>query len=361
MNGAWAILLVSGRRRAVVLAAVLACAAALFSARGFFILGGVGAYCIFRCINRRDTKLFLALAGLAAAQLAVLLALWFANPDFVGAAVKATFITPIGVVRPLSMAQKLGSLTNLMLVALYIGALAYAVQSRGDRRQQVVAFAVASQLILLALDPAPYNYVYGWAAIPAIAAVADFSNKTRNGRHLVEPLIGIAITALFAAPPIAYLVVKGHQPPYGSTYRLVADASVDPTELARLNDAQLAYFSLSAKGQETLQGQLATFAAICARFQPTVLTRFALNPVCLRDTQYEWTGLTMPSLSEHPTSQATKRADFVHAFASRPPTLFIWKSPDEHGQLDPWVERLLTGYEVHDGYAIRQFDRDPLR
>ena len=45
----------------------------------------------------------------------------------------------------------------LIVIALIAGIL---------RRNPVILFACGTQLLLILLDPSPYQYVYSWAAIP---------------------------------------------------------------------------------------------------------------------------------------------------------------------------------------------------
>jgi hypothetical protein len=163
---------------------------------------------------------------------------------------------------------------RLILVAL-IG-LALAVSAR---RSIVITGACLTQLTMILIDPSPFQYVYGWSAVPVIIGICRFAPR-------LSVIAAAAPPALSLAAGIGYVVVKGHEPPPGSSLRLTLDAPIgDPR---RLDTPALVALMVSSDGQQALWNQLAIRAELCRRIHGSVLSVFSSHPICLFDSSFDW-------------------------------------------------------------------------
>ena len=83
-----------------------------------------------------------------------------------------------------------------------------------------------------------------------------------------------------------------------------------------------------------LWNQIPVREELCRRIDGRVLSYFWYHPVCLDDALYEWVGLTWPRGFE--------------TLRDNPPALIIW------GKGGKRPKELLSGYEVHEGFALRR-------
>lgn len=267
-----------------------------------------------------------------------------ADPIKFALAIRLVFLDPLVLMPDVSLWQRFVGVDRTVLVILIVMGLAGGMTARS---LPIVGAALA-QLCLILVDPSPFQYVYGWSVIPVIAGIGFLP-------AFIAPLVAGTLSMTLAALSIAYTVSKGHSPPTGSIYRLTYDAKIDG--LDRLPTHRILSMMVSGEGQQGLWNELAVREQVCRRIRGEVLSTFAAHPICLRDSQYEWVGLTWPGIE--PGMNNGDRQSFAKIFEEDPPALFIWRAPLQKQSLDPWVTALLKDYAVGDGYAVHRRVSEP--
>ena len=196
------------------------------------------------------------------------------------------------------------------------------------------------------LDPAPYQYVYGWAALPAVVGIASVSSAFVS---CFPAAIAVAILGVSAG----YTVQAGQAPRTSSYFRLTFDARLDQGEIARTPTAALVAMLLNDRRQKSLANQLDVRSELCRRLRGKVLATFDTHPVCLDDALFYWQRLPALVAGEAPRV-AMSRQDFERAFTTARPHVFIWgRRWEEPRALLPWANQMLVCcYDVGNGFAV---------
>ena len=332
MNAGWAVALLSPRRRHLVLACCLAAAALLFSARASVVLLGFGV--TLALTLRHDARTLALLAGLGACLVAMMIAA-AALLGPLPVVLRAVFIDASALTASVPISVRLFTPDRLLLVIL-VGA-ALAVAPWREREGLIIKGAAVTQLALILIDPSPFEYVYGWAAVPVTVGLLRFAPAPLR---LLGPIMPAAfVFGMWSA----YHLLKGREPPSGSSLRMVLDRPA--TGLNRLSEPALVELMISGRGQHSLAAQLAVRGEVCRRLPGTVLSLFSSHPVCLPDAHANWTEIYWSN------------ADFVSTFARCPPRLFIWKRQWDRPTVTGYEFPDLSGYARFDGFAIAPVTR----
>jgi hypothetical protein len=346
-NAGWWLLLLDTSRRNMLIAALLAAAALSFSARAAIMAVGMGALLAFFCAKRRDWLTLKILVGFGVAFVVCALAAYLLAPGQVWGMVSLIYFEPSDITPTIDLAARLIPVDRLLMVLVILAALVAAARRRTEARAQVILFACAAQMVLILVDPSPYQYVYGWAAIPALAGLAMLGDREpqRNQSLLSGISAGVALV-------VVSLSLSGPTPPTGSMLRLTYDRSF-AGELKQMPTAELLRLNATTERQQGLWNQLALFSEICRRVPGPVVTKFYANMICQKDSLHDWPGLKWPELFEGYPSQAP-RADFERLFAERPPALLAWGKQHYNPPLNPWGRALLADYDIYEGYALKR-------
>jgi hypothetical protein len=310
-NGAW-LLLLKDRKKAI-LAASIASLALLFSARAAVMMVPMGLICLY--CARRKWPLF-AIGGL---WLALLGLIYLAAPGYALLVVRSVYLDTLGFER-VAYATRFLQPERLVLIAMMVAALANAgiglMRKRNDR-DLVTVVAIVGQLVLIVVDPSPFEYVYGWSMLPVLLALP--------GSDFAKTVAAFGFAAAIAAMSAAYPVIKGHEPE-SPFLHLTFEAPISSTQWTT---AQLA---TQLFHRHSLWNQIAAREELCRRMgSRTVVAYFWFQPICMKDALYEWIGLSWPR-GFHTIKQ--------------PPALILWGSAGRKP-----VE-LLGGYAVYDGFAL---------
>lgn len=339
VNAGWWLLLKETSRRNILIAAALTALALAFSARAAVVAVGMGLLLAWLCRQRKDWRTLKMLIAAAVFFAVAVVALYALHAGF-QLMVRLVYLDPLTVMPHVPLWQRLLPIDRLLMVALIVIALIAA----SIRRHPVILFACGTQLLLILLDPSPYQYVYGWAAIPTLAGIALLGDRSR-------PLLAFASASLAALAIV--LSVTGPTPRPGSMLRLTLDQKFEEGELASASTAELMRLSTTSQRQQGLWNQLALYGEICRRIPGPVLTKFYANIICQKDSLYDWAGLQWPPIFEDDTSTAS-RAEFERLFESNPPALVAWGKQHYTPRLNPWGRALLADYDIHEGYALKR-------
>jgi hypothetical protein len=352
VNAAWALVLCMPGRAGRVGAAVVAGLALLFSARAAGMAGVLGLCVLALSIRARDRRGVLALLAVAGGFVAAGLLAALAAPEWVERVIRACFLDAARFSNVVPL--RLRFLTPerlplvLLLVAGFAGGLRMARQGLVERGL-VVATACAAQVLLVVIDPAPYEYVYGWAAVPAVVGVAGASG-------VLAAAFPLALAGVLVAASIDYGLRTGQPPPASSFLRLTFDAPLARAEVERLPTAELAALLISDARQKFLGNQLRVRSELCRRLGGTVLASFDTHPVCLPDALYYWTAIRWPALAEGdaPSTGALPQQEFERMFLQARPRVLLWGHRWEAPRpLLPTTRGMLACcYDLHDGFAL---------
>lgn len=355
-NAGWWSLLRGSERRHILVGAALAGLALLFSARAAVMIVGMAALCAFLCWRAKDAGTFARLVALALGFGAIVLIAYAADPSTFLLMVNAVYLEPAAVMPEVGLAQRLLAPDRLLLVTLIVAALAAAVvtlrRDRSDHRALVVAAACLTQLALILVDPSPYQYVYGWAALPALAGLSLLGRWSVPRLHAALGALAFVLAGSLLWVSLASYAANGTPLP-GSFFRLSYDAPFATGELARAPTPRLLAMMVSTERQQALWNQIDLLSEVCRRIREPALTRFYANPICLGDRTHDWPGLKWPAVFEGDTSPRSRR-EFEELFAARPPKLVAWGRQHYRPRLNPWGRRLLHEYDIYDGFAVRR-------
>ncbi|MBK6005809.1 hypothetical protein JJB11_06850 [Ramlibacter ginsenosidimutans] len=355
MNAAWAIVL--GGRTAVRAAsgATLAGLAILFAPRAAGMAGILGLTLLVLALRARDGASVRGLLYVAGGFAAAAVGLYLAAPDWVALVVRSCFVEPVKFATAFPYFRRFLAGDRIPLVLLLaLGAVGGLRLAHGSRREQgiLVSAACIGQLLILCADPAPFEYVYGWAALPAVFGIVSMSR-----------LVAVSVPFLFAMALVglsaSFILLNGHQPPTLSPLRLSFDATISREDVARLPTPALIALVVGDQGQQNLENQLRIRSELCRRVRGTVMASFGTNPLCLPDTLYVWSGgVRLPAIAvgdpQAPGSMTWPK--FEAAFLRASPEVFIWADRWEppHALLHRTRQMLACCYDVHDGFAIRR-------
>jgi hypothetical protein len=328
-NGAW-LVLIKGRRN-VLMAAALGAAALLFSARAAVMVPALAFLCVWFA-NKESRVLLVAMSAVFVAALGLI---YFLDQGWFLLVVRSVYLDTLGIAPKVPMATRFLEPERLVLVLLVVGALGVSVSTywrdRRDDRAFVILIACASQVLLIALDPAPFGYVYGWAMIPTVVGISLVG-------PVAAPLMGFGLAAMLLVVSLTYALRKGHTPDRISYARLTFESPIPRGELIRAPTPQLIAMMVQPGD---LWNQLSIRSEVCRRTSGTVAAWFWYHPICLRDAAYDWSGL---SWNQPLLQRLVER---------HPPALIIW------GAKPPWPPQLLTGYAVYPGFAVRPVTTKP--
>jgi hypothetical protein len=276
-------------------------------------------------------------------------------PQFASLAVHSAFLDPVRLFAPVSIGDRLFELERLPLVVLIVAALMIAVVSlwreHEPHRSLIVAGASATQLFLIFADPAPYAYVYGWAAVPVVVGLLLTEGVLVRDSRPFLATTALALAALLAGLIVGYLVVKGHQPRTGSILRAQMDPPISDDTIRRMKTDRLVVMMISGQGQQSLSNQLAVRSEVCRRIDGRVLSVWAYHPICLRDASYYWYEVKWPGIWKD--TVPNDRSAFANVFRKTPPSLFIWSGGKSPRNLNDWASGLITGYRKYPQFALR--------
>jgi hypothetical protein len=347
-NAGWFLLLRDTGARNILVAAALVAVALAFSARAAVMALGMGLLMAWLCYQRRDWRTLRHLCLIGAAFFAILATLYLLTPTRSQLMLRLVYFEPLAVTPDVPLWQRILPVDRLLMVVLICTALGASLWRRTDKRALVIRFACATQILLILVDPSPYQYVYSWAAIPTLAGLSLLG--VMRPRRLHVALAG-------ASSAIAVLVIgislSGPTPRPGSALRITYDRPFAAGELSSLPTVELMRLATTSERQEGAWNQLALFSEICRRIDGPVVTKFYANLICLPDARYDWAGLKWPPIFEGDSSTVAK-AEFEELFAGNPPTLVAWGKQHYLPRLNPWGRALLANYDIYDGYALRK-------
>ena len=353
--GWWWLLRGTGRTN-ILLAAACAGLALFFSARAAVMIVGMAVLLIYLCVRRKDARTFGYLVLLAVAFATIVALIYASDPATFSLMVKSVYLDPIALMPDLSLGQRVFAVDRLVLVAMIVTALGAALWAitrgkAGDIALVVVAACVA-QLVLILVDPSPFQYVYGWAALPTLAGIALLGRMSARGLDAGLAFAGGALALALVSLSIAH-TISGRPPLAGSILRITYDPPIARADLQRAPTPRLLSMMVSAERQQGLWNQLALLSEICRRLPGPVLAKFYAHPICVPDARYDWAGLKWPAMLAGESDQGTG-PEFAALFANRPPQLVAWGKHHYTPPLTPWGRRLLKDYAVYDGFALHR-------
>jgi hypothetical protein len=359
VNAAWAVVLCGRTTRTMAAAAVLAGLALLFSARAAEMVAVLGVLLLFLAGRSRDVASIRALLGVAAVFVVSAIVGYLAAPEWMALVVRSCFFEPAKMLAGPTLMARFFALERLpltILIAAGLGAGAFLMRREPGRRGLIVVVAGAAQLLMIALDPAPYQYVYGWAAVPVAFGVASLG-----------PVLALSLPSAMAAGlvgiSVAYSMVHGHAPATISYFRLTFDPPLSGTVVARLSTPKLIALLISDVDQKNLANQLRIRSEVCRRLSGKVLTTFDTNPICLDDATFYWSGLRWPPVVEGDVAAPNDMSEqeFARIVSLARPRVFIWDhrwGPPR--TLLPAIRNMLACcYELRNGFALLNEDRGP--
>jgi len=353
MNTAWAAALSRVSRPRLLLAAVLAGASVLFSGRAGFMALAAGGCLLYLAYRARDMRAFRALIFTALAFAAVLAAIYWSDPAWTTLVVQSAVLDPVQFIIPLSLWRRIVPLDRAILLFLIVIALLSGLRMvrRGQaERGIVVAGASVGQLLLIFIDPVPYQYVYGWATVPVLFGVVSLSRRFAalfSGGMAVLYLPGVF--PLVAATPFS--------PPQGSLFQPVIGPVLSREVVQRIATPELVRMMLNGEWQQNLASQLRVREEVCRRVGGKVLVSWAFHPICLPDANYHWTGLRWPIPVQGVVTGSGRSMDefeFLGIITTTKPSLFVWlPGPGRSPRLPRTLEQTLTTcYDRFEGFAL---------
>lgn len=354
-NLGWWLLLRGTERRTMLLAGLCSGLALFFSARAAVMILGFALVATAICVRRRDLGTWIRLALVALGLAAVVLGLYLAAPDRFLLAIRSVYLDPTSLMPELSLWNRVFAFDRLLLLAMVLAGLAGAavelVRGGAPDRAIVIAGACATQVLLVLLDPSPYQYVYGWAALPSLAGIALLGRRSPTRLQAALAAIAAGLAALLLALSTAYVAANRRVPPTGSVLRISHDAPVARAELRRASTGQLVEKMVTMEGQQGLWNQLPLLSEICRRIDGPVLSTFYANPVCLHDARRDWPGLEWLAVFEGRGRPQTVR-ELERLVAERPPRLIAWGKQHHRPELPAGLRESLSDYTVYDGFAL---------
>lgn len=352
VNAAWAAALCTRTPRTTIAACVLAGLALLFSARAAGMVAVMGLLLFYLAVRSHDWASVRAMLWVAGLFAGGALLMYLADPEWVALVVRSCFLEPARSQTRLPLTEILFAPERLPLTVLIVAGLGAGILllRRGNaERGLVIAVACAAQVLMILADPAPHQYVYGWAALPAVAGLVSASGA-------LAVVFPAAIAAAVLGASVGYSMLHGEPPRASSYFRLTFDARLGEDEVARLATPALVAMLVNDKRQMNLGNQLRVRSEVCRRLRGAVLTTFDTHPVCLDDAMFHWTGQQWPPLvaGEQPRRGAMSQEAFEQAFAIARPRLFIWgRRYGEPRTLLPAARQMLACcYDIGDGFAI---------
>ena len=293
-----------------------------------------------------------------------------------GRALRYAFLNPIEVMNTVPASDRWFAIDRLPLtIPLIVSFLFLAVRLRKqpqNERTAIALIAIASKVLLILFDPSPYQYVYGYALVPMAFAVAQWFPRapdTQGSGPPKAPLV-IACMALLAIalpvylPAIAYILVKGRQPPAGSSLRLTLEAPLEAGQVENMSDLEILNALVSGERQHSLMNQIVIRSEVCRRVRGPVLSVIHAHPICLRDASSQWSDGHWPAIlqGEGPNMRAGawNRAEMIRRLRSAPPKLFLWRRPtsdlDKRSPQTWLVDELRRCHRIPPGYALLRPD-----
>lgn len=354
-NGAWAILLAGYSRPRLLLASIMAAAALSFSARASIMAAGFAVTVALVLYRHRDWRTFALLAIMAVGLVIAAVAAWAWNAEYWELVARTVFLDPAQLFPTVTLTQRLlypdrAPLVGLIVLAIGIAIVALRRRVRSERAWIIIC-ACTTQLALIVADPSPFTYVYAWAAIPTVAGLGMLEDLGGKRSNAWVAAAGATLAASLAALILAYVVVKGRQPPAGSVLRLVLDEPMDRGRIERLPTQELVRIMVSGEGQHSLANQLMVRRELCRRIDGQVLTVFPYHPICLPDAAYHWYEVQWPGAFAGGSRADQER--FAALMRRSRPSLFIWSGPGAPRTLSPAAERAITSYRKADGFALK--------
>jgi len=353
--GWWWLLRGTGRTN-ILLAAAFSGAALFFSARAAVMIVGTGVLLIYLCVRNRDSRTFGHLVLLAVGFAAIVALAYASDPATFVLMVTSVYLDPIALMPDLSFGQRVMSVDRLVMLAMILTALTAAIveiaRAKGGNTALVIAAACVAQLVLIAVDPSPFQYVYGWAALPTLAGIALLGRTSVPSLHAGLAFAGSVLAMALVSLSIAH-TIGGRPPIPGSILRISYDPPFAEAELKRASTPRLLSMMVSTERQQGRWNQLALVTEICRRFRGPVLAKFYAHPICLPDARHDWAGLKWPALLEGERDSGTAR-EFAALFARRPPALVAWGKHHYTPAPTAWGKSLLKDHTVHDGFALRR-------
>jgi hypothetical protein len=366
VNTAWFLLLRASRpslrRRRMMLmigASLVAVIALAFSARAGVVAIGLVAAMLYLLYAAKDRRTFIVLVVLGALIAASLFAYYVFNSDYVDLVIGSAFGTSRELTPTVPFPVRFTHPPRTMIVLTMVIAFAATVRLWRRRREALdatVLIAIATQFALIVVDPSPFEYVYGYAIVPVLVAwtrlPASLSGSGVRFSRAVAPLALATITAPLAFASIAYLVVKGHQPPVGSLLRTALDSGITPAKVAAIPTEKLVPL-LYTDPPHHLFAQLAIREEICRRIRGPVLAATPSHPICVSDSSRRWHHLLWPPLMDG--GGPTPPVESTAALFARSPTLVIWQIHILSNRTPPiWMRRDLSAcYRFYGGFAMR--------
>ena len=353
--GWWWVLRGTGRTN-ILLAAACSGAALFFSARAAVMIVGMAVMLIYLCVRKKDSRTFGYLVLLALGFGAIVALDYASDPATFSLMVQSVYLDPIALMPDLSLGQRLLSADRLVLVAMIVTALGAALMemARGKAGDTalVVAAACVAQVVLIVVDPSPFQYVYGWAALPTLAGIALLGRISARGLDAGLAFASGALAMVLVSLSVAH-TMSGRPPLSGSILRITYDKPIAREELRSAATPELLSMMVNAERQQGLWNQLALLTEICGRIRGPVLAKFYAHPICLPNARHDWAGLKWPAMLEGESDRGTG-PEFAALFAKRPPKLVAWGKHHYRPPLTPWGQNLLKDYAVHDGFALRR-------
>lgn len=355
-NLGWWQLLRGTERKNILLAAAFSSLALFFSARASVMILGMGVVCALLCVQRKDARTFAYLVLMAVGLAAIVAFAYALDPDRFALIVKSVYLDPASLMPDLTIKQRVLATDRLILVALIVVAIAGAgleiVRDKTSNIGLVVAVACVTQLVLIAVDPSPFQYVYGWSMLPTLAGIALLGRYSTRGLYAGLALAASGLALVFVSMSVTRAAANGRPARPGSMLRITYDQPFAGGELQRASTPQLLAMMVRTDRQQGLWNQLALFTEICRRIRGPALTKFYANPICLRDARHDWAGLQWPPMLDGDRAAGSSE-EFEALFADRPPQLVAWGKKHYTPELTPWGRRLLKDYDVYDGFALR--------
>lgn len=353
LNAAWAIVLCSRTMRAMVAAALLGGTALLFSARAAGMVTVLGLLLLFLAARSRDGASVRGLLCVAGGFLAAGLAFYLLAPEWVTLVIRSCFLEPAKLLAGrVPLPERFLAPDRLPLTVLIVGGLLAGwrlLWTGATERGLIVSVACGAQLLLVLLDPAPYQYVYGWAAVPAVVGIVSVA-------YPLAVAFPFLLAAAIIGQSVSYTAARGEAPPTASHLRLTFDPTLPERELADLPTPQLLALLVTDARQKNLTSQLRVRSEVCRRLGGHALATFDTNPVCLRDAMFHWTELHWPAIARghQPRPGAMSWEAFATQVNTVRPSVIIWTHRWERPRpLQPRTRELLECcYEIHDGFAI---------
>lgn len=352
MNTAWAVALSGVSRPRLLLTAVLAGMSVWFSGRAGLMALVAGGCLLFLAFRNRDARAIGQLCMAAAGFAAVLVALYVYDPTWMTLMVQSAVVDPSRFTVRVDFWRRVLPLDRACLLAFTFLALFSGLRMLGSgqvERGTVVAGACAGQLMLILIDPAPYQYVYGWATIPVVFGVVSFSPR------LATVLAG-GVAVLYAPAVFAFVQASPFAPPLGSVLRPFSSPVLSREEVKGLPTPKLVQMMLTGERQRNLQSQLRVREEVCRRTNGTVMAPWSVHPVCLPDANYHWSGLRWPLVAQSAAGAdfAWTMDEFLRIITTTRPALFVWRPrPDQLPKLPRALEEPLSScYDQFDGFAL---------